>query len=376
MARSLIGGLGPTIISVVWTEAALGSILVGLRAFAASKKGGKWRWDFIWIAIALLACLVSSVVVTVGVSKGLGNHTKILSYPQLFEAIRYVWLTIWTGLPPSVFAKFSIIALLLDVQGPNSRKRRIALWMVGFLVASSSFVQIFISLTQCNPITRLWLLASEGECPRKLPSSHFSYFQGAVQAAADLLLALWPISIVWNLQTSQRVKVGFCLLMAIGIVPSICVVLRTLSLPSVATSSDPTYEFGNFLLWAASEVWLVIILSSIPPLRPLFLRTFYGVSRLSSNKPSRPTQQGTDNQTNNGRNSVRSNNAKTTTNTHIAALDGISETESEKGVDVQGIMVVSAYTVEEEEGGRLGAGPEQRKRESTDVEAVRDLMKD
>lgn len=190
-----------------------------------------------------------------------------------------------------------------------------------------------------------------------------------MQAAADFTLALWPISIVWNLQASRQVKVAFCLLMAIGILPSIAVILRIRSLPSIASSPDPTHQFGGFILWAATEVWLVIILGSIPPLRPLFLRVFYGIKQVSTGRDSRPTYN-----TGIGTHQMRST-VHNRTQTDIHNLDGISETESEKRAgSQQGILVVNAYTVEDEE--RSSYVPKRNKRESTDVEAIRGLMKD
>ncbi|KAF4556138.1 Hypothetical protein D9617_1g080130 [Elsinoe fawcettii] len=377
MTKPLVGGLGHTILGVVWTEAAIGTILVALRAYAASKKHGKWRGDFIWIVVALITALLGSVIVTVAVARGLGNHTRNLSYTQLFEAVKWVWMSIWFGLPPSVFAKFSIIALLLDVQSPSEKKRAYILWGIGFLVASTTFIQIFLSLFQCTPVSRLWLLASEGTCPRNFMSGRFSYFQGSVQAAADFALALWPVTIVWNLQTSQRVKIAFCLLMAIGILPSIAVILRIVSLPSITSSKDPTYDFGKFMLWGVSEIWLVIILGSIPPLRPLFLRIFYGIHPNSSGKgTSAPTREyGTGAQSqSNLRSGLRSQLTKNATEVNLHNLDNISEDGSDSGLTPgpNGIMVVNSFTVDEE--GRssyVGA-----KRESTDVEAVKNLMKD
>ncbi|KAF2219404.1 hypothetical protein BDZ85DRAFT_252642 [Elsinoe ampelina] len=272
MAKSLIGGLGPTILGIVWTEVALSTILVLLRAYAASKKNGKWRADFIWIVIALITALLASAVVSIGVTKGLGNHTRLMSFTQLFEAVKYIWMSIWFG--------------------PQAKKRATTLWIIGFLIASTSLIQIFLSMFQCTTVSRIWVLTDPGTCPLKVVSSRFSYFQGAVQAAGDFILALWPISIVWNLQASRKVKTAFCLLMAIGILPAIAVICRIVSLPSIFSSADPTYDFGGFMLWAVTEVWMVIILGSIPPLRPLFLRVFYGVHPHSSgNRASAPTHE-------------------------------------------------------------------------------------
>ncbi|KAG8623353.1 hypothetical protein KVT40_008329 [Elsinoe batatas] len=46
-------------------------------------------------------------------------------------------------------------------------------------------------------------------------------------------------------------------------------------------------DFGPFMIWASTELWTVIIIGSIPPLRPLFLRLFSKVS--SQITPSRGT---------------------------------------------------------------------------------------
>lgn len=41
-------------------------------------------------------------------------------------------------------------------------------------------------------------------------------------------------------------------------------------------------EFFPFLLWAITEMWMVIILGSIPPLRPLFKRIVLGAKSTTS----------------------------------------------------------------------------------------------
>ena len=41
---------------------------------------------------------------------------------------------------------------------------------------------------------------------------------------------------------------------------------------------DPTYDLVTFLGWASTELWLVTIIASVPPLRPLFIR-WIGVTK-------------------------------------------------------------------------------------------------
>ncbi|PNS16265.1 Saccharolysin [Sphaceloma murrayae] len=279
--RSGYGGHGPALLIVSWTQAAIGTFLVILRGYAAREINGKWRWDFIWIAIANIMAIASQAALHVATMQGLGNHAKKLTYPQIFSSLQYIWYCIFIGLPAVVFAKYSIISLLLSVQGPTAKKRTWALWTMGAFMMIVAIVQICLSLFECKPIAKLWNPTIEGACPILKAAGEYSKFQGAVSAATDFALALWPVSIVWNLRTSMRVKVGFCLLMAIGILPSIAVVVRITLLPKISGSLDPTYDFTEFMFWAASELWAVIILSSIPPLRPLFLRVFYDIKSKS-----------------------------------------------------------------------------------------------
>ncbi|TKX25771.1 hypothetical protein C1H76_1917 [Elsinoe australis] len=184
----------------------------------------------------------------------------------------------------------------------NAKKRQYLLWGFGVWDAACGVVQIVLSLTQCTPIERLWNPTVAGACPRQLHAGNWSYFQGAIAVVSDPILALWPISIVWNLQTTFKVKLGFCALMAGGVLPAVASVVRTVLLPTLITSKDITYDFGGFMVWSATELWAVIILGSIPPLRPLLTRFFSKVHTTVSSKTrsalyGRGTHAGTQNGT-------------------------------------------------------------------------------
>lgn len=58
MEKRAIGGQGPALMAVGWSESVLGTLIIGLRLYGASKKAGEIRWDFVWIALAWV-CLRS-----------------------------------------------------------------------------------------------------------------------------------------------------------------------------------------------------------------------------------------------------------------------------------------------------------------------------
>ncbi|PNS13883.1 hypothetical protein CAC42_1374 [Sphaceloma murrayae] len=276
--RSALGGRGPAILAGGWILCGLGVILVALRLWAARQKAGKLRWDFFWITLAITWCIASHACFTVSLNYGLGNHVKNLRYSEIFNALHWVWISLFVGIVGGVFSKFAIIALLLEVQSPNAKKRRMMLWMIGAILALTGLTQILLSWLKCEPVAKLWNPTLAGTCPGALRAANFSYFQGAVNAATDIFLSLYPITIVWNLQTTIKVKIGFCALMAAGAIPSLAVIIRTLQLKNLSRSKDVTWDFGPFMIWASAELWTVIIIGSIPPLRPLFLRLFSKVS--------------------------------------------------------------------------------------------------
>ncbi|KAF2221427.1 hypothetical protein BDZ85DRAFT_283498 [Elsinoe ampelina] len=276
--RSALGGRGPGIMAGGWVLCGLGIILVLLRLWAASKKAGKLRWDFLWITLGILWCIASHACFTVALNYGIGNHVRNLRYSEVFDALHWMWISLFVGIVGGVFSKFAIISLLLEVQSPNAKGRRIMLWTLGGILGATGLTQILLSWLKCEPVAKLWNPTLPGVCPRAVQAANFSYYQGAINAFADIFLSLFPITIVWNLQASKKVKIGFCALMAFGAIPSIAVIIRTTLLKRLATSKDITWDFGPFMIWASTELWSVIIIGSIPPLRPLFLRLFSKVS--------------------------------------------------------------------------------------------------
>ncbi|KAF4550045.1 Hypothetical protein D9617_19g103500 [Elsinoe fawcettii] len=292
MARNAFGGHAVQLAIIGWALTVMAVIVVALRGYAASHQNGKWRWDFIWSVATLIFGVTAWGICFKATLTGLGNDTKNLTYPETFQALRFTWYTIFIGLVATTFAKFSVVSLLLQVQGPSAKKRKIALWAIAASFAVINLLQIVFSATQCTPAERLWYRFMEGSCPRGRLAGNWNYLQGSVGAFTDFVLAMWPISIAWNLQTSMRVKVGFCLLMAVGTLPAIASGLRTVKVPSLSKSTNPTKDLADFMLWAIVEFWSIVILTSVPVLRPLFLRVFYGIKNSTYGAGTRGASRG------------------------------------------------------------------------------------
>ncbi|PNS17610.1 hypothetical protein CAC42_3005 [Sphaceloma murrayae] len=348
------GGLGPLLLGVSWAECLLAMILVVLRAYGARYRAGKLRWDFVFVAIGTFLGCVTQVLFVLACLNGMGRHVKDISYPQLFATLMYSWIGVVIGLVATTIAKLGIIALLLQVATPTQKKRKFFLWAVGVFICVVGIAQMIITLTQCSPHDKLWYRTKPGHCDRTHFAAQFGYFQGATAIAADFILAIYPVTIVWNLQASFRIKLGFCALMAGGILPAAAAIIRTYYIKRLENPNDFTWEFVPFLSWACTELWFVIILGSIPPLRPLFKRWFGKVkSNLSqSGGPSRSTRTGTKNGTNRGTyplQSVTQAGSKNQFSAHVMTnMDGSEENILQPTFKEQGETIVMSkeYTVE------------------------------
>ncbi|PNS19184.1 hypothetical protein CAC42_1920 [Sphaceloma murrayae] len=351
-----VGARGVMFLAVSYTLTFVGLIFVGLRAHGASRtKNGRWRWDFIWIILATAFLIPAVAISTVAVLSGMGSHVKTLTFPEVFKTAHYNYIALFVGQPALNFVKFSVIALLLSVQGPDAKKRKYFLWFLGALPMLGSIIQTILTFTSCVPMERLWKPIIPGECPRSAVSFDWNRWQGVQHGVIDITLALWPISIVWNLNTSKSVKFGFCVLMAVGIIPGLASFIRVTQLNQLKSTKDVTWDMPLFSVWTMVEAWLGIILSSIPPLRPLFLRVVYGIrgTNLGSSKtrPSGGISRMTGNHIQGIRTVEEGGEKSSVVDKGDVMINAISVSDSPKQdaeLSNGGIMVSHAYTIEED----------------------------
>ncbi|GAM82370.1 hypothetical protein ANO11243_003490 [Dothideomycetidae sp. 11243] len=173
----------------------------------------------------------------VGYLNGLGSHIVELTYPELFMALKYLWLSIFVGLTGTWVAKLAIVAMLYQMATIFQPRRKAFLLSLGLLNSVVTFIAVMLSITQCEPVQFLWDKTLDGKCPRAHMASVYSY----VQAGSSCAIA--PIE-------------------------------RSFTTRTLLTTSDPTYKVMPFNIWAGTELWLLLIIGTIPPLRPLFLHWF------------------------------------------------------------------------------------------------------
>ncbi|KAF4556359.1 Hypothetical protein D9617_1g082350 [Elsinoe fawcettii] len=266
---------GGTILTVTWSVTSLGVLVLVVRCIYAGTSKGQLRWDCFWAAVAVVIGFVAQVFLTLGCIDGIGQHIWNLGgFAQAGFAIRWFWISALICIWAIAFAKTAIVSLLLSIWCPWQTKRRFFLhfiWSSNILITA---IQTALSLRQCYPQEAIWNYASidTADCSLRPVALNWGYFFGAWSGATDVVLALYSILIMRDIKADLRTKIGFCALMGGGFISAIASALRTYYLYKLTLNFDTTYDMAATTICGSTELWLICILSSIPPLKPLFLR--------------------------------------------------------------------------------------------------------
>jgi hypothetical protein len=93
-------------------------------------------------------------------------------------------------------------------------------------------------------------------------------FRIAFSSFSDLVLALYPLTFIWNLQVNLRVRFGLAIIMGLGIIATIASIFKTVELKNLATR-DFTWNATNLVYWYITENWIIVIAACVPTLKPL-----------------------------------------------------------------------------------------------------------
>ncbi|KAK5120791.1 hypothetical protein LTR85_005857 [Meristemomyces frigidus] len=264
------GGKGPLILGITWAEALLTTIIVCARAYASITLVARAEWDLFWVVVAWVFSFVAQIFITISIAYGIGNHIAVLAANDIVQDQKWSWFGQIVAVLAIGFGKIGVIALLLRIQGPTHRKKSYflhAIWITNTII---NIVQIVLILKQCTPVQKMWNDSLAGNCDFRVTTSHGGFFQGSWAAASNLALAIYPITVFWSLHISWKRKLGLCALMDGGFIAAAAGVMKTIYIELITATTDATYAISPLVIWAYTEMWIIIILGSIPSLRVYF----------------------------------------------------------------------------------------------------------
>jgi len=143
---------------------------------------------------------------------------------------------------------------------------RIAVYVVLFFVFGSTLSSALSFLYYCQPVEKLWDMRVQGSCV----DIYAAFFAGAVfNSAADVVILLLPIWLLWPLRMRMSQKIGVVLaLMAGGFVCCVSFI-RLVAIPAGRLDPDMTWRICINLIWCVIEMYMGIICACLPCLKPL-----------------------------------------------------------------------------------------------------------
>ncbi|KAI5917161.1 hypothetical protein F4810DRAFT_697611 [Camillea tinctor] len=260
---------GPTLLAIFWVQIGISSVFVTSRFYSRLLIGGIKADD--WTILATLALnIITLSLCTVLVHYGLGRHIYYIPVEDRMELARWNWIVQPFGILTLPIGKISVVLLLERIMGPTSLRRRWFLWVNMFLFTASMVSSSILSFAQCNPPRALWSQVSEAICLNPAIQANFATFTCAYSSFLDFVLALIPITFVWNLKMETRKRIGICTLLGMGAFSGICAAIKTAQSSELGIREDVSWALFPLYAWSSSEIFLNIVCACIPTMKPLY----------------------------------------------------------------------------------------------------------
>ncbi|KAI1414889.1 hypothetical protein F5Y13DRAFT_187577 [Hypoxylon sp. FL1857] len=262
--------LGPSVVIIAWLFAGLSAVVVFGRFYVRLRILRRFTVDDCIVAITFLLAIVNSVFLTISSYWGLGQHVDVLA-PQpntVMYTIKWVYLCEVFGILSPGFGRISYAFLLLGLTPPTKIQQRF-LWAIIYTQFIVDVGIIIISYTQCRPISGYWDTSVEAVCWPPYVQQYGGFFQGSVCSLVDLILALFPTGLFWNLNMGRKQKVSLSCMMGLGIFAMTASIMKTIHLRAFTETTDLTYVMAKLAIWWTLEAYLVLLAVTIPTLRPI-----------------------------------------------------------------------------------------------------------
>ncbi|KAI2997969.1 hypothetical protein M752DRAFT_339633 [Aspergillus phoenicis ATCC 13157] len=244
----------------------LTTTIVALRLWAnySDRKGVRLS-DYLML-VAYLSLVSKAVCEWWCVFNGLGNPAADLTTYEVGVIWKFFTAASVTWLFSSVGCKLSMLSLYLTLFGV-SRQFRTVIYVTSTIVTIYFLILLPIFLTNCHPLSYGWDPVPGGGC-RDLSLEEPIII--GVNILLDGLVAVLPIPVIWKLRMPLQKKITIVVMFSLGL--SVVAVLIWRLILTVRSASDFSISTCQILLPSALEIWLSIIVISLPPIAPLFQR--------------------------------------------------------------------------------------------------------
>ncbi|KAH9907282.1 hypothetical protein F4778DRAFT_799605 [Xylariomycetidae sp. FL2044] len=255
---------GPQVNICNWALAVLASAWVALRVYCKyMRHRGLWWDDYVLVASWFCLALGNSAI-SVAISMGFGKMSYDIdpaAFPRILLSL-YIY-GLWTNLAAAL-SKMSFGLTLLRISGGWMRA---VVWFIMISVNLAFGTGIVINWAQCTPVEKNFNPFLPGQCWPPSLIIGYNIFTAAYSGIMDIVLAILPWKIIWNLDMNKKERFGAVCAMSMGIFAGMTALVKIYAIPG-PTNADVDNSIQLVVL-AAAEIAITIMAASIPILRAL-----------------------------------------------------------------------------------------------------------
>ncbi|PVH96577.1 hypothetical protein DM02DRAFT_617120 [Periconia macrospinosa] len=255
---------------IIWIFTAITTLIYASRLYSRRFLTRNLGWDDAVLGLSMILLYIQCAMVSISVHYGLARHQYYLLITNpvnISNVIKWQLFSEPVAILGGTVPKIAVTMLITKLIMPD--KMVVAyLWSLNIILNAFSIVCIVTSFVQCTPASTYWTRVG-GTCWDPHIVANLAITQGALSAFTDFSLAIYPITVLWNLQMAFQKKILVCCLMGFGSIAGIAAIVRTTKLSKLGTGTDLTWELWTLVLWVAIECCIIITCACIPSLRPL-----------------------------------------------------------------------------------------------------------
>ncbi|CAK4031936.1 Hypothetical predicted protein [Lecanosticta acicola] len=249
--------------------------------------GSGFGWDDYTILLSLALLVPLDVLLHLMTLHGLGQDIWMVPPSNITTVLYYFWIDEFLYTFILATTKISILLLYIRMwPDTDSQKFRNACLTLIVILATYSITMNVVLAAGCAPISYSWT-RWDGQHKGHCISSRAQIFATAsLNIIFGLLVFLFPLPKLVKLSfSSTRKKYTLCLTFLVGLVVTICIVVRLQYLTVWGDSANLTRSYNPIAIWSNLECNLSVICACVPALAGLAQRLWaylFGGSRSSS----------------------------------------------------------------------------------------------
>jgi hypothetical protein len=167
--------------------------------------------------------------------------------------------------------KISIAMTLLRIK--DTVRWKIFFYSIAGLQAAYCVGNTVFIFTLCTPLAAAWNLSvTISKCSQDSKVLIASNVGSSINILTDILLSLSPITFLRKLNRPARERVLLCVLMGLGLLATICSIVKTVAVQSFGKSDDRWTWALTIATWTVLEQFVAVLAACAPFMKPLLER--------------------------------------------------------------------------------------------------------